>query len=316
MSLGWKVGLFALVTAACQGTAPRPAPVGVPTLLPTATYTATEAAFAANLNPLTGLPSADPDIGQHRPDAFALGVAPGHDLPDGAQSAEIMVEALYPSTPGFTLVTQERPGNRPDVGPLAPAGARDAAAARAFGASLTATGAPPELLRALTLAGVPLTLVTGESASDVAGTPAGPRAPSPRWAFSVDAAPAAQLTPNVTLRAAGRAPINWRYDPLIGVWHRWLGDLPAVVPGTGEALPVANVVLLELAGEPGEMGWWTGEGRARLLRDGTALEGRWVRSEQAVPLGLLDGSGAAMALRPGSTWLELVPEGSEIVLGP
>ncbi len=308
---------LALLIAACGGVPPpAPGPSALATLVPTPTYTATEAAFAANLNPWTGLPAADPDIGRRQPEAFALAAAPGQLLPYGAQSAELMVEALYPALSGFTLVTQERPGRRPDVGPLATVGERDAVVAQALGTRLTAADATPELARALGLAGVPLTLVAGDTAPAASGPGGRQAAHGPRWGFAEPPDPAARPVRDATARAPGVAAITWRYDPLLGIWHRLVAGQPAVDPGTGEALAVANVVLLELTGAPSAAAWWTGGGGAMLLRDGTALDGRWVRSAAGTPLGLLDGSGLAMALRPGNTWLMLIPQDGDITLEP
>jgi len=275
---------------------------GPPTLVPTPTYTATEAAFAANVNPLSGLPSGDPAIATTRPDTFAVTTEPGQDLPAGAQTTELVVEVLHPATPGFTLVTQERPGGRPALGPLSSLTARDVVVAVTLGAPLTAAAASPALAALAATAGVPLTTLSGGQAP----TPLGP-GHAPRWSFSELPDPAAAAASAMQVDNPAGAAVTWRYDPLLTTWHRWVAGRAAVDPATGEPLAVANVVVLVVPGTPGEPGWWTGSGSAWLLRDGTRLPARWVRAGATAPVGLMDARGMNLALRPGNTWWTVIP---------
>ena len=49
----------------------------------------------------------------------------------------------------------------------------------------------------------------------------------------------------------------------------------------------------------------TGEGRAIILTDGLAIEGRWIRPSVTAPAKFVDGAGRTVALTPGNTWVEL-----------
>jgi len=50
-----------------------------------------------------------------------------------------------------------------------------------------------------------------------------------------------------------------------------------------------------------------GRGRAWLLRDGRLVAGTWRRSAPAQPLRVLGQDGQPLPLRPGRTWVELLP---------
>lgn len=302
---------LSLALGGCGPTAPGPAGPD-PTLVPTPTYTATEAAFAANLNPINGLPAAAP-AGSARPLAFAATTDAGQSLPTGAAQAELVVETAGAGDPSFTLVTLQAAGERPDIGPLAAATWRDVVVASALGAELTAASASPELRRAAIAAQLPLRLLaTGSLTGDGAAS----SRPAPRWGFAEATPTGAQALQSVSYDSALGARVGWRYDPLLGSWQRWSGEVPALDPTTREPLQASNVVLLEVPAQPGGAEWWTGRGRLSLLRDGQRQPGEWVRSEAATPLGLLDEAGLALALKPGNTWWVLLPDLAAVSFAP
>jgi hypothetical protein len=302
------LGILALATlspAGCRPAAPARGPTEAqPTLAPTPTYTATEAAFAANLNAINGLPAAAP-AASARALAFAASTDAGQLLPTGAAQAELVVESAAGGDPGFTLVTLQPAGARPDIGPLAAATWRDLVVASSLGAELTAATAPPALRQAAVAAQVPLRLLaTGRVTSSAA--PGNPNAP--RWGFAEATPTGAEPLQSVSYDAPGGERISWRHDPLLGGWQRWNGELPALDPTTQEPLQASNVVLLSVSGEPKDGAWWTGRGDLSLLRDGQRQFGSWVRTDAATPVGLLDGAGLSLSLKPGNTWWVLVPD--------
>ena len=52
----------------------------------------------------------------------------------------------------------------------------------------------------------------------------------------------------------------------------------------------------------------TGTGRAVILRDGNWYEATWVKTSRADALELVDADGEAFPLKPGPTWVHLVPQ--------
>lgn len=55
-----------------------------------------------------------------------------------------------------------------------------------------------------------------------------------------------------------------------------------------------------------------GSGPAVVFRDGLAIEGTWQRATSADLFAFVDGSGAQIPLAPGSTWIEVVPNGRPV----
>lgn len=58
----------------------------------------------------------------------------------------------------------------------------------------------------------------------------------------------------------------------------------------------------------------TGKGKATLLVDGTAIEGRWSKADAASPFELESANGNAMEMPQGKTWIELVPMSGAVSL--
>ena len=65
-----------------------------------------------------------------------------------------------------------------------------------------------------------------------------------------------------------------------------------IIDGAGHADPYVIVI---------------GSGRAKVLRDGRIVTGRWSRPSYAQPLQLRDAHGSRISLSPGRTWIELQP---------
>ncbi len=104
---------------------------------------------------------------------------------------------------------------------------------------------------------------------------------------------------------AGYDP-TWTFDGATDTWQRSLGGSPSMVTGPGHIAP-ANVVV--------QFTPYTGEGEARtvgegdvwIFTDGTVRPGRWVRPDRTQPAHYVDAAGQPILLRPGRTWVELLP---------
>ncbi len=59
-------------------------------------------------------------------------------------------------------------------------------------------------------------------------------------------------------------------------------------------------------------GQTVGEGDAWIFSDGVLRKGRWIRPTRDVPTRYVDATGAAIRLRPGTTWVELLPTAGSV----
>lgn len=60
----------------------------------------------------------------------------------------------------------------------------------------------------------------------------------------------------------------------------------------------------------------TGSGRVEVLRDGVFVRGTWSRSSLSAPLQLKTASGSTIKLKPGNTWVDIVPSGLPVTPTP
>ncbi len=135
---------------------------------------------------------------------------------------------------------------------------------------------------------------------------------NPSAIFSYGPVPAsAQAASSVSLSA--RSP--YRFDWNGTAWAR-SQDGYAHTTRDGAALAPKNVVVLFVPYVPSQIDSASvdaetiGSGSAWVFRDGTATIGSWTRAKGHEPYTLTDGSGAAVTLSPGQTWVVLAPAGS------
>lgn len=98
---------------------------------------------------------------------------------------------------------------------------------------------------------------------------------------------------------------TFSYDEKSGLYQRQLG---------GDVLGAANVIIQKI---PAERYYPSGEGRLNLdligegqmllFRGGKAVAGRWRKAAFDSQTEWLDSSGAPLPLKPGQTWVEIVP---------
>ncbi len=117
---------------------------------------------------------------------------------------------------------------------------------------------------------------------------------------------------------------EWTYDETSGQWKRVTAGTVHTDYLTGEQLATTNVVMifanhvetdiLEDTWGGGHMSieiqiW--GYGLALIFRDGQMFEGFWDRYDPSHMLTFNDGAGNAVPLKPGNTWFQMVPLGTE-----
>jgi len=122
------------------------------------------------------------------------------------------------------------------------------------------------------------------------------------------------------------ASAEYQYDEGRGAYLRSILGEPHRDELTGEQIAGRNVVALyanhldtdivEDSTGPRiyysiEIQLW-GESRAVVFRDGQAFEGRWVRSQRQDLIRFVDDAGHSIPLKPGNTWIQVVPLDFEI----
>ncbi len=114
-----------------------------------------------------------------------------------------------------------------------------------------------------------------------------------------------------------RALVEYRYDLENRVYKRFVQGEPHTDALDDQQLAAANVIVhytkheetdvVDVRGVPTLNIIFTGEGRARIFRDGVMIEAKWIRlnPQDFCEYMYLDGS--PVPLRPGQTWIEVVP---------
>ncbi len=118
--------------------------------------------------------------------------------------------------------------------------------------------------------------------------------------------------------SAAYSNVTYRYDLRKGAYLRWILSTPHTDALTGKQVSVDNVVILyvnhvktpivedALGAHSIQIQIW-GQGQMQLCRDGKMYAGKWVRSARHKPLLFLDANGNPLPLKPGNTWIQLVP---------
>jgi hypothetical protein len=110
--------------------------------------------------------------------------------------------------------------------------------------------------------------------------------------------------------------VYWTWSRRSDAWLRSHGSEPHVSE-SGERIIADTVVVMHVrvvpgtirdaAGNPSPDVTLTGSGRVWILRDGRVVRGRWERPTLADPTRFLTKDGEEIPLRPGMTWIELLP---------
>jgi hypothetical protein len=116
----------------------------------------------------------------------------------------------------------------------------------------------------------------------------------------------------------GVTDVSYAYDGVGGAYLRSMGGFPHIDLSTGQQLAAANVLVIyathtetdiiedSLGSRSIQIDLSSG-GRAQLLRDGQVYEGAWSRPDAHAFFELTDTSGQPLLLKPGITWIQIVP---------
>jgi hypothetical protein len=129
---------------------------------------------------------------------------------------------------------------------------------------------------------------------------------------------------SVSMNFSGATTVGYEWSG--GKWHRTDDGEPLVME-SGVPIAVDNVIIeqhevnysktiRDVAGNPSiEIADVTGSGPAILFRDGHMIKGRWVRKTVNAGVVYETIAGERVALHPGTTWIELLPNDKGEVKG-
>jgi hypothetical protein len=112
--------------------------------------------------------------------------------------------------------------------------------------------------------------------------------------------------------------VDWAFDAASGRYLRTMEGKPHLEGLTGEQIGAQNVIVFyaehkktdiveDSLGSTAIDIVMTGEGRAQVCRDGVVIEARWARMAVNEPIQYYDAAGKVIPLKPGQTWIQLVP---------
>jgi hypothetical protein len=113
--------------------------------------------------------------------------------------------------------------------------------------------------------------------------------------------------------------VQWTYDAASNRYLRTMNGEPHSDGVTKERLSAANVIVVYASHEETDIVEdstgatairivLTGEGKASLFRDGVAIAALWKRAGLTDMMQIVDAQGKALPLRPGNSWIEIVPD--------
>jgi len=117
--------------------------------------------------------------------------------------------------------------------------------------------------------------------------------------------------------------VDWEYSSDQGVYSRFVQGEPHLDGMTGEQLTADNVILLyaehkktdiveDSLGSTAIDIVLEGQGHAQICRNGVVVEAEWRRVASDRPIQYYGDSGELIPLKPGQTWIQLVPTDYEV----
>lgn len=312
----------------------------------------TSGQIGESVNPFTGLVVADPAVLQRRPLLVKVANTSDVRPQSGLNSADIVVEHYSEgSITRFTALFLTNAPTK--VGSVRSCRLIDIELPMIFDAALLCSGTSPgvkPLVRASWAHRNNLTMISDMGGTECATCPAfrtsdrlpphnlfantvraweelnkrGNNTPSSFRAWTFDPNPP-QGKPTAVLEVGYKSgSVIWSYDPQSGRWLKSLRNEKQIDALTREQIFAANVLVVhaphvttliqeDVSGARSiEIQLW-GEGPLRVFRDGVEIGGRWRRGPEIGMFDLLDVNGNKIPLKPGNTWIQLVPMNDIVV---
>jgi hypothetical protein len=141
--------------------------------------------------------------------------------------------------------------------------------------------------------------------------------PAPVFAYDPELAGPSRKARTVHLPFSSYSDVFWKWSRTKAAWLRSHGTVPHVLED-GSQVQAANVVVMQVqvrsgpivdaAGNHSPEVELTGSGKAYVFRDGRMIVGRWERPSLKDVTTFVTKAGAEIALAPGVTWVELLPD--------
>ncbi len=308
--------------------------------------------FAPNINPLTGLQVANPDILKRRPVMVKVSNFPRTGRPHAGLSAADMVFEYYIGEYENRFMAVYYSQDSENIGPLRSGRLVDAPLTLDYGGILVYGNADPRVdevlvnrlgTRAITFDDAPCPPICGKDTHTVEGVFVNSAATTQYannqkiddsqpnlWGMVFDYRLPTD-SQNGNFLGVMFGPDNrgeWRYDPASQTYYRWIEDekspqdftqTPLIDRNTGQQLAFENVIILytrytELLPTMFAMDIDenTNGQRAVFFRDGVSVEGSWRSNGPDKPLAFTNSWGARMPLKPGKSWIIMVGLSSDL----
>ncbi len=310
-----------------------------PTPSPTVRSTATR---ASNVNPLTGLVVKNTALLKRRPIHVRIGNDPQIRPQSGLSQADLVYEEIMDGW-WITRLTAVFLSQTPKViGPVRSARLVNLELAAQFDAALVHSGASDHIRWLISKSGIidldeyfhpkPYYYVeendwrgrlftSGQDLREYMAAKGLEKAvPLEGFTFSTKRNPSPQGRPaaSVVVPYPKSSLVEWRYDDDSGSYLRFVQDKPHTDDLDGKQLRAANVIVQHVRHEKTDivednLGTTSinivliGEGQAEIFRDGVMLQSTWKCEGPKHLTRYLDEKGNPIALKPGNSWIELVP---------
>jgi hypothetical protein len=161
---------------------------------------------------------------------------------------------------------------------------------------------------------------SGSKIRQAAGEPGRARVDVPALQFdaSVGKAVGTDAT-SLVVPYTGAGKVSYAFDATAGSYHRTQGGQVTMDADAKKEVMPDNVVVIktevkeipgtaDVTGAPSVDFRATGTGAAVILREGKRFDGKWTRGGASDMYRFTDVAGAAIPLKPGLTWIHIVPE--------
>jgi DUF3048 family protein len=148
-----------------------------------------------------------------------------------------------------------------------------------------------------------------------------PEAPEPLFTYAEEAPAAAKAVSKVHAPFSSSSDVFWKWSKSKKAWLRFHGSEPHV-SSDGTQFSAKNVIVQlvdvkmtdvrDANGAPSPLVISVGTGKAYVFRNGKVISGTWERQSASDVTRFLDANGEEIALTPGNTWVELLPQDRKV----
>lgn len=317
-----------------------PTPTTAPTLTPAPpTPTASPTPISADISPLTGLKVSDPAKLKRRVLAVRIGNDPVIRPQEGLGIADIVYEEVMDgwTITRFTALYLDSDAER--IRPIRSARLSSLAIAPQYDAALVHSGASDKIRWLISQAKfvdldqffheAPYGMLEGYDWRGRAYTSTdklhkyleqkGLERDTPIAGYLFDATPPqGQPANSIHIPYPKSSVVDWSYDKADGRYLRSVQEQPHLEALTQQQIAAENVIILyaehkktdiveDSLGSTAIDIVLEGSGKAQVCRDGVTIEARWERKAINELIRYYDGQGREIPIKPGRTWIQLVP---------